>query len=80
MKNINIQIATPAGVFNGEFAKTDKVEEVIAAVIEQMGIDGSDAFALYFNGEALQPKQRPLVSFGVECGSDLELVATGQGV
>lgn len=77
---ITVDIATPRGVFHGEFPKTAKVEEVISAVITQMGLDGGDAFDLVFNGQVLQPIQRPLVSFGIEGSVKLELVATGSGV
>ena len=77
---IVLDIATPKGVFHGEFPKTTKVAEVIATVIEAMEIDSGDSLDLIHNGEVLQPTERPLVSFGLEGTVQLELVATGSGV
>lgn len=77
---IVLDIATPKGVFHGEFPKTTRVSEVITAVIQEMDLDGGDSFVLIYNGEILQPTERPLVSFGLEGTVQLELVATGSGV
>lgn len=77
---IVLDIATPKGVFHGEFPKTTKVAEVITTVIREMDLDGGDSFDLIHNGEILQPKERPLISFGLEGTVQLELVATGSGV
>ncbi len=77
---IMLDIATPKGVFHGEFPKTTKVADVIAAVIQEMDLDGSDSLDLIHDGEILQPTERPLVSFGLEGTVQLELVATGSGV
>jgi len=79
-EQITVDIATPKGVFHGEFPKTTKVEEVIIAVLSEMGLDGGDTFDLVYKGQVLQPIQRPLVSFGIEGSVKLELVATGSGV
>ncbi len=79
-EDITLNIATPAGVFTETFAKTAKVEEVIAAAIEAMNLDPNEQFELFWNGQPLTPVERTLVSFDVENGADLELVATGSGV
>lgn len=78
--DITLDIATPNGVFTGTFPKTTKVSEVIAAVVEDRGLAAGDAFDLVYNGEVLQPVERPLVSFGLSGSVELELVATGSGV
>lgn len=77
---VQLEVATPRGVFEGTFPKTTKVEAVIAAVIAQMNLDGGDAFELVYNGTVLKPVERPLVSFGLSGTVKLELVATGSGV
>lgn len=79
-KCIAVNIATPKGVFTGTFVKTTKVSEVIAAVIKEHELDGSDAFDLVFSGQELSPHDRPLVSFGITSPANLELIATGSGV
>ncbi len=77
---LTLEIATPSGVFTGTFAKTTKVQDVIAAVVEDQHLAEGDSFDLVHDGEVLQPVERPLVSFGL-CGTViLELVATGSGV
>lgn len=78
--DITLNIATPAGLFTETFAKTAKVEEVIAAAIAAKNLDPGEPFELSLNGEPLVPVDRPLVSFGLEDGANLELVATGSGV
>ena len=78
--NITLDIATPNGVFTGTFDKTTKVEDVIVAVVAAQHLAEGDAFDLVHNGEVLQPKQRPIVSFGLSGTVKLELVATGSGV
>lgn len=77
---MSLNVATPAGVFVGTFPKTAKVEDVIAAAIAAKGLDENETFELFWNGEALAPVTRTLVSFGLEDGAELELVATGSGV
>ena len=79
-EEITLEVGTPKGLFTGVFEKTAKIKEVITAVIKALGLDGGDKLELVYNGEVLQPVERPLVSFGV-CGSaKMELVATGSGV
>ena len=77
---VTLEVATPSGVFTGTFPKTAKVEDVIAAVVEDQQLTEGDSFELVHNGEVLQPVQRPLVSFGLTGMVLLELVATGSGV
>lgn len=79
-EEVVLEIGTPKGLFTGTFAKTAKIEEVIAAAVAAMGLDGGDSLELVHNGEVLRPVQRPLVSFGLEGTVQLELVATGSGV
>jgi hypothetical protein len=78
--SLKLNIATPAGIFEGEFAKTMKVSELITTVVEAMNLAAGDLFNMVFQGEVLEPVQRPLVSFGLTDCSELELVATGSGV
>lgn len=84
VEQYKLEIATPKGVYTDAFAKTDKVEDVIKAVIEKQGLPGGDAYELFYNGEALKPEEKTLVSFKLEANDDglvqLELVATGSGV
>lgn len=77
---VTLEVATPNGVFVGTFPKTTKVEDVIGAVVKDRQLAAGDAFELVYNGEVLQPVQRPLVSFGLTGIVKLELVATGSGV
>lgn len=79
-QDIQLSIATPTGVYDWAGPKTTKVEEVIAQTIQAMGLDGGDKFELVHQGKVLSPVERPLVSFGIETGAKLELVATGTGV
>lgn len=45
-----------------------------------MGLAAGDQFDLAYNGEILEPTERPLVSFRLEDGAELDLVATGSAV
>ena len=76
---IMLTVATPAGVFEGTFEKTTKIVDVVAAIVAAMNLTEGDAFELAFNGEVLAP-ERPLVSFGLEDGADLDLIASGAAV
>lgn len=79
-EEIQLQVATPRGVFEGSFVKTTKVSEVIAAVVGALKLAGGDAFELVHGGQVLKPVDRPLVSFGLSGSVQTELVATGSGV
>lgn len=78
--DIEIDVATPNGVYRGSFDKNDKIGEVIDAVVEDRGLAEGDAFELWFGETHLTPTQRPLVSFGLKGKVNLSLVATGSGV
>lgn len=78
-ETIQLQIATPNGVFEGDFPKTTKVADVIAAAAKAMNLNEGDAFELVHEGQVLPPT-RPLVSFGFSGTVKVELVATGSGV
>jgi hypothetical protein len=79
-QDITLNIATPAGAFSETFDKNTKVEAIINLVIERMGLAPGEQFELYHEGQALKPVERPLVSFQLEDGDQVELVATGSGV
>jgi len=80
MEAFEITVNTPAGACTVEVTKTSKVSEVIDQVAQQKGLDKPDALELYFDGKVLAPTSRPLVSFGIEAGAVLTLVAAGTGV
>lgn len=79
-EQITLHVATPSGIFIGAFPKTTKIKEVIAVVVERQELSSGDSFELVFNGSALTPDERPLVSFGLSNSAELEFVATGSGV
>lgn len=84
VEQYKLEIATPKGVFTDDFPKTTKIQDVIKTVIEKKDLSGGDKYELFYNGEALQPGERPLVSFNLKTNEEglvqLELVATGSGV
>lgn len=77
---ITMNVTTPAGLFSGIFQKTAKIIEVIQAIILDKGLKPSDTFNLVYNGQTLQPTERPLVSFGLTGTVAMDLVAHGSGV
>jgi hypothetical protein len=79
-KVITLEIATPRGMFKENFEKTTKVQVVIAAVVQRMGLSGADRYELHYGDIVLQPIERPLVSFHLEGTVQLTLTATGSGV
>lgn len=79
-QDITLNIATPAGAFTETFDKNTKVSEVIALAIQRMNLSPTEQFDLYHSGTQLQPVERPLVSFHLQDGDEVELVATGSGV
>ena len=79
-EEVTLEIATPNGIYTTTVPKTTKVSEVIAAAVADRELAEGDAFELVYNGEVLQPVERPLVSFGLSGHVSLELVATGSGV
>lgn len=79
-KSITLEIATPKGMFKEVFEKITKVQDVIAAVVQRMGLSGADRYELHYGDTVLQPIERPLVSFHLEGTVQLTLTATGSGV
>ena len=75
-----LNIATPKGLFRGEFPESTTVAKVIEVVVNDKGLDRKDSFELVYRGNVLQPVERTLGSFGLHGKVDLELVATGSGV
>jgi hypothetical protein len=80
VEEVTVEVGTPKGLFTGTFPKTAKVEDVITAAVDSLGLDRGDTLELFYNGEPLKPIQRTLVSFGLSGTVQLELVATGDGV
>ncbi|HNP37741.1 MAG TPA: hypothetical protein PKK10_18010 [Woeseiaceae bacterium] len=77
---IVVEVGTPKGLFTGTFPKTAKVENVIAAAVDSLGLERADTLELVHDGQPLAPVQRTLISFGLAGTVQLELVATGSGV
>lgn len=80
MQPFEITVNTPAGPCTIEVTKTVKVAEVIESVANDKGLDKPDSLELVWEGQSLTPTSRPLVSFGIEAGAILTLVAAGTGV
>ncbi len=80
MEAFEITVNTPAGACTVEVTKTSKVSDVIDQVSQRKGLDKPDALELYLDGKVLAPTSRTLVSFAVEAGVTLTLVAAGTGV
>jgi len=80
VEEVTLEVGTPKGLFTGTFPKTAKVEDVIAAAVDSLGLDRGDTLELVHDGQSLTPVQRTLVSFGLAGTVQLELVATGSGV
>lgn len=79
-EEVTVEVGTPKGLFTGTFPKTAKIEDVIAAAVNSLGLERGDTLELFHDGQPLKPAQRPLVSFGLAGTVQLELVATGDGV
>lgn len=80
VEEVTVEVGTPKGLFTGTFPKTAKIEDVIAAAVNSLGLDRSDTLELVHDGQPLTPIQRTLVSFDLAGTVQLELVATGSGV
>lgn len=76
---IKLKIATPAGFYEGTFADTDTVEEVIARVVKEEHLVEGDHFDLALDGKTL-PRDSKLWELGLKDGADLDLVAGGSAV
>lgn len=79
-EEVTVEVGTPKGLFTGTFPKTAKIEDVIAAAVDSLGLDRGDTLELVHDGQTLTPVERTLVSFGLAGTVQLELVATGSGV
>ena len=76
---ITLKFATPAGFYEGTFAETDTVNEVIAIVVKEKKLVEGDAFELVFDGKVL-PGDSKLTELGLEDGAVLDLIASGSAV
>lgn len=76
---VTVIVKTSRGSATFTFEKTTKVEEAIAEIRNHFELTGEGSFDLVLadEGEALTPKNRPLVSFDLE--DEAELVLTGGG-
>lgn len=76
---IELKIATPAGFYEGTFAETDTVEEVIARVVKEEHLVEGDQFDLALDGKEL-PRDSKLFELGLKDGAALDLIASGSAV
>lgn len=76
---IKLKITTPAGVYEGTFAESDTVAEVIDFVVKEMKLAQGDTFELARDGEEL-PGDSKLWSLDLVDGMVLDLIASGSGV
>ncbi|MDE0527389.1 MAG: hypothetical protein OXH85_01620 [Truepera sp.] len=76
---ITLKVATPAGVYEGTFEETARVDEVIAIIVKAMKLAEKDAFELAFDGKPLALGCK-IGSFGLNDGAVLDLIASGSAV
>lgn len=76
---LTLKVMTPAGPYEGTFAETDTVDEVITAVVKAKQLAEGDAFELKLNGKDL-PGDSKLSSLGLKDGTVLDLIASGSAV
>ena len=76
---ITLKIATPVGFYEGIFAETDTVDEVIARVVKEEHLVEGDHFDLALDGKKL-PRDSKLSDLDLEDGADLDLIAGGSAV
>jgi len=74
-----LEIATPRGMFTGEFAHGTTVAQVIEAVIKAKKLTEGDLFDLVRDGKVLG-KAQTLAELKIWCHAEFDLVATGAGV
>lgn len=79
-QKIKLKITTPAGVYEGVFAETDTVDEVIAIVVKEKQLAEGDAFDLTLDGGDPLPGDTKLWELGLEDGAVLDLIASGSAV
>ena len=81
-KELTIKIETTEGIWENGFDKTDKVQQVIQAVIQHFGFAPNGNYDLRLANDpdtALAP-ERPLVSYGIEDGDVLVFTDLGVAV
>ena len=79
-QNITITIQTTQGNWSGaSFLKTDKVAQVIQAVVSHFSFASNGKYELALEGKLLSP-ERTLVSYGVENGNTLVFTELGIAV
>lgn len=76
---IKLKITTPAGVYEGTFAESDTVAEVIEIVVKEKQLAQGDTFELARDGKEL-PGDSKLWSLDLVDGTVLDLIASGSGV
>lgn len=81
-KDLTIKIETTGGIWDNTFDKTDKVQEVIQAVIQHFGFasDGNYELRLAKDPDTALAPERPLVSYGIEDGDVLVFTDLGVAV
>ena len=76
---ITLKIATPVGFYEGTFAETDTVGEVIARVVKEEHLVEGDHFDLALDGKELQ-RDSKLSDLDLKDGTVLDLIAGGSAV
>ncbi len=76
-KGLRIVVVSPVGEWKVELDKNDKVSEVVAKSIAHFGLQEGN-YELRHKGETLDPN-RPLVSYHLENGAEVELVPEQKG-
>ena len=81
-KTILITIKTTQGDWETEFQKTDKIQDVLTAVLEHFSFADGESLALYLESDPDNPLEveRTLVSYKIENGDILDLSDFGVGV
>ena len=81
-KDLTILIETTEGAWENTFEKTDKVQEVVQAVIQHFGFapDGNYELRLANDPDTVLTPERPLVSYGIENGDVLVFTDLGVAV
>lgn len=81
-KTLSIEIVSADDDAIFEFAKTDKVSDVIGKAVSEFKLNPNDKYTLKFpgeKGEKLDPQQ-PLASYHLADGAQLVLTSHGGGV
>jgi hypothetical protein len=77
--DVTITIQTTQGNWNNAFPKTDKVSQVIQAVIAHFGFAANGKYELTFKEKTLNA-ERTLVSYGIDTGDLLTFTELGTAV